>query len=60
MTDPDKIQDFTVTQSSRDGGRDVVGKYKIGTNNNSYKFSYHLEAKDTNLMRNIGVKKQVD
>ena len=41
----DKIQDFTVTQSSRDGGRDVVGKYKIGTNNNSYKFSYHLEAK---------------
>jgi len=45
MTDPDKIQDFSVTQSSRDGGRDVVGKYKIGTNNNSYKFSYHLEAK---------------
>ena len=45
MTDPDKVQDFSVTQSSRDGGRDVVGKYKIGTNNNSYKFSYHLEAK---------------
>ena len=45
MTDPDKVQDFSVTQSSRDGGRDVIGKYKIGTNNNSYKFSYHLEAK---------------
>ena len=45
MTDPDKVQDFSVTQSSRDGGRDVIGKYKIGTNNSSYKFSYHLEAK---------------
>tara|TARA_Y100001936_G_C16020265_1_gene639038 strand:+ start:284 stop:1474 length:1191 start_codon:yes stop_codon:yes gene_type:complete len=45
MTDPNKVQDFSVTQSSRDGGRDVIGKYKIGTNNSSYKFSYHLEAK---------------
>ena len=45
MTDPDKVQDSIVTQSSRDGGRDAIGKYKIGTNNNSYKFSYHLEAK---------------
>tara|TARA_B110000967_G_C18795941_1_gene515757 strand:- start:64 stop:1257 length:1194 start_codon:yes stop_codon:yes gene_type:complete len=45
MSDPNKIQDYTVTQSSRDGGRDVIGFYKIGTNNSSYKFSYHLEAK---------------
>ena len=45
MSDPNKIQDYTVTKASRDGGRDVVGFYKIGTNNSSYKFSYHLEAK---------------
>ena len=45
MSDPEKIYDFKVTQSSRDGGRDVIGFYKIGTNNSSYKFSYHLEAK---------------
>ncbi len=45
MIDPNKIQDYTITQSSRDGGRDVIGFYKIGTNNSSYKFSYHLEAK---------------
>lgn len=45
MIDPNKIQDFTVTKLSRDGGRDVIGYYKIGTNNSSYKFSYHLEAK---------------
>lgn len=45
MSDPEKIHDFKVTQSSRDGGRDVIGFYKIGTNNSSYKFSYHLEAK---------------
>ena len=45
MSDPNKIQDFDVTPSSRDGGRDVIGYYKVGTNNNSYKFSYHLEAK---------------
>ena len=25
MSDPNKIQDYTVTQSSRDGGRDVIG-----------------------------------
>ena len=45
MSEPNRIQDFNVTQSSRDGGRDVIGHYKIGTNNSSYKFSYHLEAK---------------
>ena len=45
MIDPNKIQDFTVTKLSRDGGRDVIGYYKIGTNTSSYKFSYHLEAK---------------
>ena len=57
MVDPNKIQDFTVTQSSRDGGRDVIGFYKIGTNNSSYKFSYHLEAKRfiPNRKQGVGV-----
>lgn len=55
MTDPDKIPDFIVTQSSRDGGRDVIGKYKIGTNNDSYKFSYYLEAKRYKPEHVVGV-----
>jgi len=58
MSDPEKIPDSTVTQPSRDGGRDVIGFYKIGTNNSSYKFSYHLEAKrfKPDLKHGVGVR----
>jgi hypothetical protein len=45
MSDTKHVQDFIVTRSSRDGGRDVIGDYKIGTNQSSYQFSYALEAK---------------
>jgi len=45
MSEPGHVLKTDVTKNSRDGGRDVVGNYKIGTNNTSYQFSYALEAK---------------
>ena len=44
MIDPNKIQDHTVTQSSRDGGRDGIGFIKLNQRQ-FHKSSYHLEAK---------------
>ncbi len=50
------IVDIRVTRPYRDGGRDAVGKYKIGTQNNKIYIDFAMEAKCYGLDNGVGVK----
>lgn len=50
------IMKYDITRATRDGGRDVVGKYKIGFGNSSIIVDFSLEAKRYALGSGVGVK----
>lgn len=50
------ITEVDVTRPSRDGGRDAVGKYRIGDGPGSIQVDFSLEAKCYGLNSSVGVK----
>jgi len=50
------VIDWDVTKMSRDGGRDVIGKYRIGSLENGVEVEYALEAKCYSFSTGVGVK----
>ncbi|MET3196038.1 restriction endonuclease [Gottfriedia sp. OAE603] len=50
------IIDYIVTRGTKDGGRDVVGKYRIGIESSSIMVDFALEAKLYNIKNGVGVK----
>ncbi|MEH7303432.1 restriction endonuclease, partial [Neobacillus drentensis] len=55
LMDSNIIQ-YEVTRGTRDGGRDVVGKYRIGLESSSILVDFALEAKRYSLNSGVGVK----
>lgn len=55
MMDSNVVQ-WDVTRMSRDGGRDVIGKYRIGSFENGVEVDYALEAKCFAFSTGVGVK----
>lgn len=56
MLDNNFFGSFRQTRPSRDGGRDAIGKYRIGTKNASISLECALEAKCYSLTTSVGVK----
>lgn len=51
------VIEIDVTRPSRDGGRDAIGKYRVGSTSNNLIFDFNLEAKCYNPGKNaVGVK----
>ncbi|WP_026674053.1 restriction endonuclease [Alkalihalobacterium bogoriense] len=50
------IINYDVTRATRDGGRDIVGKYRIGLESSSILVDFALEAKRYALGSGVGVK----
>jgi hypothetical protein len=50
------VASWAVTQMVRDGGRDVIGKYRIGTVDNEIIVDFAIEAKCWELDNGVGVK----
>ena len=50
------VASWGVTQMARDGGRDVIGKYRIGTVDNEVIVDFAIEAKCWELDSGVGVK----
>lgn len=50
------IDSIDITRPSRDGGRDAVGKYKIGQGPGSISVDFSLEAKCYSMKSSVGVK----
>ena len=44
------------TRRTRDGGRDAVGKYRVGLSSGGIELEFALEAKRYNLSNSVGVK----
>lgn len=55
LMDPN-VFECDLTRPYRDGGRDAVGKYRIGLNSNSISVDFALEAKRYQLEYGVGVK----
>lgn len=56
MFDKNFLGSFRQTRPSRDGGRDAIGKYRIGTKNTSISLECALEAKCYSLTTSVGVR----
>ena len=56
MVSPLNIQDIDVTRPSVDGGRDAVGKFRIGVEENNLYWDFALEAKCYKIDNGCGVK----
>jgi hypothetical protein len=52
----DNVIECEVTRSSRDGGRDAVGKYRIGAKADGIAITFAMEAKCYALSHGVGVK----
>lgn len=50
------IINYEITRKSRDGGRDAIGKYRIGIEASSIVVDFALEAKRFDLEKSVGVK----
>lgn len=55
LLDP-AFKDLFVTQASKDGGRDVIGKYYLGHAGHQIRLSAYIEAKKWKAASSIGVK----
>ena len=55
LLDP-AFKDLLVTQASKDGGRDVIGKYYLGHAGHQIRLSAYVEAKKWKIESSIGVK----
>jgi hypothetical protein len=55
LMDPN-VFECDLTRPYRDGGRDAVGKYRIGLDSNSISVDFALEAKRYQLEHGVGVK----
>lgn len=55
MMDPNIIY-IDQTQRTRDGGRDAVGKYRVGLQSGGIELEFALEAKRYNMANPVGVK----
>ncbi|MEH6892219.1 restriction endonuclease [Bacillus sp. JJ864] len=47
---------YDVTKKTRDGGRDIVGKYRVGVESSSILVDFSLEAKRYEINNGVGVK----
>jgi len=52
----EKVTHIEVTRPSRDGGRDAVGKYLVGTSANGVEVEFALEAKCYSAEHSVGVR----
>jgi hypothetical protein len=52
----DRFANLTVTRAVRDGGRDVVGSYRVGHDLHQVLLSVYVEAKQWNPKAAVGVK----
>lgn len=52
----DRFVDLTVTQAVRDGGRDVLAKYRVGHDSHQVMLDTYVEAKHWKLDSAVGVK----
>ena len=50
------IVSIETTRRTRDGGRDAVGKYRIGPNTSALEIEFALEAKRYQMQNPVGVK----
>ena len=50
------IVSIETTRASRDGGRDAIGKYRVGTEKNGIELEFALEAKCYKMSNSVGVK----
>lgn len=55
IMDPN-ITSIETTRSTRDGGRDAIGKYRVGTTVNGIELEFALEAKRYQMNNAVGVK----
>jgi len=53
---PDIAGNLNLTRSVRDGGRDAVGQYRIGTGDSAILVDFALEAKCYAMAKSVGVK----
>jgi len=51
-----KIVNIETTRSYKDGGRDAIGKYRVGPTSNGIELDFALEAKKYNFGNKVGVK----
>lgn len=49
------IVSYDLTKTRRDGGRDAIGKYRIGMNNSNIQVEFALEAKRYDINNSVGV-----
>ena len=47
---------YDLTKTRRDGGRDAIGKYRIGTDKSNIQVEFALEAKRYDINNSVGVK----
>ncbi|MBR6574221.1 MAG: restriction endonuclease [Clostridia bacterium] len=50
------IVSIETTRATRDGGRDAIGKYRVGTEANGIELEFALEAKRYKMNNSVGVK----
>lgn len=50
------IISIETTRATRDGGRDAIGKYRVGTETNGIELEFALEAKRYKISNSVGVK----
>ena len=50
------IVSYDLTKTRRDGGRDAIGKYRIGMDNSNIQVEFALEAKRYDINNSVGVK----
>lgn len=50
------IVEYEITQPRRDGGRDCIGKYRVGLPSNGINIDFILEAKRYDINNSVGVK----
>ena len=50
------IIEYTITPPARDGGRDCIGKYRIGPESSGINIEFFLEAKCYSMTNSVGVK----